>query len=1601
MTSSTFLNTTVFQNLEYTEIKAVCLTTLQATPDASIVNSIVTPYTAENLANLSIVELEKKGGPAEGSFLVEGHNVKYGITYTRDENGNIQKDENGDYVIAEDNGVLYGLAVGDAHKKLTFNAIVVYGTEINAETNTPVVGVVSMFNNSLSLDKILNFFARYIITISKELIELKFEWVNIYGEHEKETNNSTFYMGEQHPQLMTRVMLSSQGDATTDEFNLLQKQYELFIKDRDDYLYIKPVKENKFEDEMLSNAIQTHQNARLYKYEDSTIKTPYLYFYYNLVAARKMILQGIVDNSDNTEDAGAVEAVSITTLRKHIKIGFSETMGPFLYTWLSTNKFIYVICYGSNSNNNVDIYRVRNRGGYDINDVNYNLIVGKYLDRIYFTINGDLHVCVPQVGGKTTESNVENDRFRAEAAKSLETHEYLYVDFNTLTDSAIESAYKTVWDDIDLYNSATYLLNKEQLYILILSKSNDYSKYVTNGAFSFPADVAYTPTNGYTTAPTTASEFMEQGLFQPNSDGKSTIQIQDKRNVYKYLKNPIDKILKFCNYIDSVTKACISYKDDYGTDSYKTPYVSQVSIALIERMNPNYPTDTNYAINWWGQNKQSGAKYNALFYALKNGDAETPQPSKYDAYVENYLTEDYKNSIVDILLNAEFRESVETVLPVTDTFNVYSKGIVERLALRDPSYSVDAYQSGFQQYFFKEIFKDNDIVATESELRAFYRYSLYRALFDNVVASSKSYQQYVIREYLINEEKADANNGDIIDSFNSMSIAELDAYFEANKIAPLSNFMNEGSWWNNDTLEKLEELYLGVIETPLSITYAFGSKDDVYYNGVKKTGLTVTTRDAVIPYRYGFPFPNYIYNSKDSDLFIIPSTESVNISGTYATFDDLKADVMIPRKDGEADTKADIDKLTTLTADIIVDQDSDVFALTTTSGTITEQNKENFNKISYWASSSSQFPLIGQTDAFYYSQAENAVYKYEGTDYLYAAAYPQDGGIYQIDGVYYKPSMKEIQADYSVLSNANGFTAEAKTYSLKLNNISKYDTTVAVDLTDNSTDSKVEYALSPTVVDKEYVISFTGLSPTTEGDTLTIIIAQNGKELLNQQITDNAYQFKFTPTSTDEITVSIDKATVTNASCQYIASDNFRTLTITETDVDGKETILLERTLDFSQGSINQEVVEITSKGGEIAVSLEQGNIGSVEATYKDSFNKIESWNAYQFPTAGTIAQALDTQAFYEYDGAIWNSITLQEIRNQYTNKIYYVKDESKYYRFGGMNWVAINPVYDILKGAIYKITNDANGLGIQYYEWSGSSFDETNVTMTEERNSCNWYLEDIAVYFNIFIEGDKLSVIRDLFKGKDGETLKVVQFDFSDIGDVVLVRDYNKQGQNIWGGVFSRYATSTSVDSSKKIYNYGAVMSDNFMECFNWDAYNYVAFTFRADGSAYISDERIRAIQATYEVSRTHFEVLYHKFGDNLVFSNALTVGWEKTTDEPNYSHSMYVYPKNVKMFPNLTTMPYSGIRFLVNNYFVIEGNAWFDIIYNRTYTMNTGIQPRYYQNRFLSAMRSLVVVAISDHDDEKGYTGAVSYFSCNNWYDKTKVTDYIEKANIPQKDI
>lgn len=1893
-----FFSTVVISPVEYAEIKAVCLTKVSAKPDALNVNDIVAQYTQENLNSMRIVELPKLGGPSAGTLECEGHEIRYGITYVRDDDGNILKDEYGQEVVDTDLGLLYGINVGEKVRNIDFNCIVAYSIEKNANTGYNNIALVSMFNNSLSFAKILNFFARYIIEVTKEIITLELDWVTVYKEHETQTNNSSFYMNQAHPQLLNRIVKSGQGDVTNDDLTKWKKVYTSFVKERDDYLYIRPV--DKF-DTIHTNAIQTKKDSRLFQYEDTSLRTQYLYFYYNVRAMKQMMRDGFANEFDNTEDLNEIDKISYDTLRKHIKLGFSETMGPFLYSWASTPKFIYVCTFGSNSNNNIDMYRVRNRCDANMNADNYNLVVGRYLDRCYFTVDGNLHVCVPQVGDKTQVLEQENVTFRENANKSLESHEFLYVNFNSISEGDLAKHYQTVWEEIRKTGTGEiYLLTKEQFRVFLLSKNAEYSKFVTDGVFKWPDDVTYTPrpnaTGDQLEKPVNAVEFFDWGYYNTDNNHNSVILNSDHRNVYQYIKRPCDAIQQFKTYMDKLTNECIKYKTDYGQEFRKTTYVDQYCQALINKLRPDFPFAEKYNINWWGANKDSGVKFQVIDFAMRNGNQATQNNvNKYDGYIERFFTETEQDNIVDIILNQQQREKLEKALPLNDsTFSVLCQGVTDRVNLLDTTYNVNTPLESFQKYYIQTgIYAEKQIIEAETAIRRFYRYSLYRALYNSVVEASTGYQQYVLRQRLIAMEEAGDNNADTIDRYNNMTIAEVTNYYTETVLQPLMDTMNGASWWNVEILVKLEEEYHAVFNTVLYVIYQYGTTDMCYFNEEKKEGIDLTQRTDPIPFRYGFPLPTYIYDTATSKKFIIPEHEKEPIAGVYASFEALKEKTMSVDRI-EAETKAQLEAWKTITEQMTANSLEELKATTIPIQVFdTEEDLDNYLTAEYYAANTDilggilEIPDIDPddpdavlppdidpdapqdpADMIPYEDKQVIVQNkiYIGSrkgEFTLDHELPANNYVFQIgqnteegnpdgtpdgiqdgmmdgtdggatvkyvkikDGNAQKPVLEIIDVTddfkFTVATDKQYIMQATVTMKIDENDPDKVLTpkltltcggqskVEEIEFTDFYADVQIgienwagEVTVNPTDVNIEavWVVFNSSITPKTYDETELPeeqTVAKVGTDyyyfdgtewqpytlelhyqyleqqgLFYVQKEDKYYKFEkdkfvetqpkyniiqgdiYKVTNTDETITEeqysslgnsftpprlnqkyhiafsgikmIDDRSIIPLTCSKTSaegsSDYSATIDVMEANkpvsivltglkwsddrgvaVDGAQladpNFSRTITLKYAETQHQIEVVgdkftpvanqnysayfaieNVTAEPAQVLLkqdgatihtaTVQKDDMGDGNFFYSCMIENLSITSAAEvtieyvdcvgscdmlgYIVAGRDikTEALDFTPMGEYDKEFPETPTLQktieytptelrqltvEITNVFSNDTptaSYVEQAGSgttrtitisqnnrvlhtitcdFTQQESFDWEAeqnITSNADITISQPNATTVDAvvfswsyvrkaTDTGIKYYRWNGSAYVQyNNITIIPEQRSTRWYFPDIKVYFNIYVEGDKMNVIRDLFKNKLGDTLKVTQFEFSDLGDIVLINNYNNQGQHCWGGVFSRYSNRTEVDG-QRVYNYGAVMSEDVGDCFNWDAYNYVQYKKNADGEPVVSEDKIASIAATYEVSRSHMEVLKDKFGENIMYSNALTVAWIKVDDEVNYNSRMFIYPKSTKSFPNMTTMPYNDLRIHVNNYFIIEADSWFDMTYNRYYKMNTGVNPTHYAARFLTAARSMVVVATGDHDDENATSGAVTYFRGYEWFDHALVGKYIEKVNIPRKDI
>ena len=1549
--TSSFLETTVFSPINYEEIKYVCLCTLPSKPNEENYKNIVPRATEENLNNKNIlIPLEKKGGPEVGQLTVADMTLNYGKVYEKDESGNLVLDENGNPILLEDYGVLYGFEVPEEIKNMKFNSIICYSKSIDQITNTNVIAFVTVLNNSLPFIKLVNFYINYVLNTEIELIELVLNYKDNYKTHSMNSNNSYNILKSLHPNLIANTITSNKE---FDDYEKMTKDYSLFLKESE-FLYIKPVpeivKENNgvseiyegaFDPKLEKSVIQTKKDTRLFKFDIKNIKTSYVYFYYNIYSARRMCIEGIKSEFENIENSEEFYAVSHETLRRHIKLGFSENSGPFLYTWLSTSKFIYIILFGSNSNNNIDIYRMRNRLNEDINATDFNLVVGKYLDRIYFTINNNLYVCVPEI--KEKQKTLINEKEINDAKKTLNFKDILYVDEN-IKDEELKKHYDLLIKDITENSSATYLLSLEQFYLTILLKNNDYVKYVTDGSFRWNG--AYTPPEGIepddpkNNPPDSAKKFFEWNLYKNGSLDRS-----DYFNIYKYIINPINKINIFKKYIDDLVIECDKYKEDKETDSVKVEYINQICKKLRDNLKPDFSLATTYKEMWEGINGDTGVKNNVLNFYLTNGivEGESKNPNKYDNYIENCFLTANNYNIVDLIENIDFRIWIAKPTGSTSMLTYFYQNISDRLKLKDPSYDLKNNYDTFSNYYDNLIFNNNnDIIDIETNFRRCFKYSTYEDLYNFMVKNTINSSEYVIRNYLINKEIEGANDPDVIDSLKTKSIKEINDIWATDYINPLKENIIGEEWWNEVTLTQLETIYFEITQTQCFDILSYGNIDEFYYNGELKEDYNIVNRDSEIPFNYGFPYPSYIYNSKTYKGFIIPEHEAEPIAKIFPSKTAMEEELKIPKRDGTSESLDELKKLTKLTPSIRVKKDSDIEKLTTIKETV--ETKELLNKrivISEEIETEDDLPPAGEEGDVIKITSTNTYKIYKGLlweDYIF----PVEGNIFlvQEDYKYYKLILKEDELTFEEYTFPVMNTIALSEESLSF---FRYNGTTWDKITQEEYDKEFEnkiYFVEDTsfyykFVNKEWI----KIDPVYEIDITKIYKVTNEKETITEYVeltddeVDTGFSSFFIPTKIAKY--SIDIYNLTN-------SDNDQ----------GKKNIIIK--YETSREIINKEI------------------------DFKD--------------------------------GDTIDNLTI-EFEVERLEKII----------------ISSEKINIMSKNVSYEWEREPGDTGVKYYKWNGADFVIYNIEIIPEQNSCN-FLIDKPVYFNIYIEGDKLKVINDLFKNENGEVLKVIQFEFSFMGDVVLVLNYDNRGQDIWGGVFSR-ASNVNIDGSIKTWGYNVVMDNDFKKCFNWDSYNEILFKEITEGtladgeiiekSYSISDERLLAIEATYEVSRSHYNVLKDRFDiSKIIFSNALTVAIEEQEDG-EFLSKLYVYSKNIKMPINLLTIPYNNTRIYINNYFIILRELWIDSIFNKRYKMNSSNENQqnipgtengskgdknHYLNYFLTANCSSVIISLTPHSDginPDEMNGAVTFFNGNVWYDRFNVKAEIEINDIPKIDI
>lgn len=1506
--SNSYANTITILPLAYNEIDTVCFTSLYSIPNKDNYKEIVPECSLENLANPDkLIPLNKLGGPKPGVITVADLDLPFGTEYEYDSDGNVLEDENGQPIIAEDNGVLFGLEIPESIKRKSFNAIICYSINPDNETGYPSIGLITILNNFIKFEKILNFCVRYIIDIELEIIKLELKYWDYYKEHNKNIDTSLVNMEKVHTHLTNRMFINESAGKDKDPLNIMAKNYSDFINAETLYFQIK---DDIFDKLIQDNQIQVIKDIRFNKMSDDVIRSQYLYFFYNLYVFKFIIEKGIVEESLNTEDIKELKKISLLMLRKHCKIGFSEPSGPFIYTWFSTSRFIYICLFGSNSNNNIDIYRVINKKNYDINAENFNLVVGKYLDRIYFTINGDLHVCIPESINKI---KVPLNTNSVEDAKICLVEDDLFLYYpdpkivNSYNDKSWEDLYKEVVIDIDSNKSNTYYITKEQLYLFILSNSETGKQYVEDGVF-VPG----------TSQATDAVDLIEQKQLY-------VITTQDQKNVVLYLKNPTDRINKFISFIDSLIKECESYKTEYEKESIKINYINQVFQYIVDNMgHPSYFLGDNYVENWTGIEGESGVKYTVLIpYFTQGPDYSDNGGKKYIDYSKSCL-----ERLATVVLNVELREwlfpNSGNVQGSTSELTIFYNGVYSRLLEKDLLLKDTAPMTAVKEYMSLSIFEEDDIVNVEYFINKYKRYSRFRSYYDYAVDSTKNLSEFVLRKYLINKAE---NNLIEIDRINMLSVSEVTSEFEETYLNGLLGMVNSGNWWDESILEQLNDLYKEVSFIECFDYISYSDKDSFYYNGELKEDIPLNIRSQGIPYRYGFPYPNYVYNSADSDLFIIPEHPAIEPTETYKSKIALEEALLNPIYDSTVETKANLQKVTQLIATLEVDTDAELSELITPLDVFeTDEEKNNAIKVTGYVESRENLPEESEDGDKYFVKDEKQVYIYKQPSYSIDDKFPVLDGLYNVTQTY---SYFILRYGENPL-NENTEELYWESYQLPVVNSIAY-----------SKESDAYFRFNGqswnTITQEDYTKEFIGKK---YGVT-------NGEDDPNDY---DFYIFNGTDWEESSVSYNIDKNNI------YCVTNEVETI------VESLDNIPVEdstnSTYSFSVVSKNKEhsfiFSNFTTEESELTILLSKKDGAEV------------------------------TRQQVNVEGEETKSITLK-----------YIIPDLGDYKISLLN----------IQGASISISysweRSPGDTGIKYYQWDGVKFILYNMQIIPEVNSCAFKYGQSA-FINLFLEGDKLFVNRDVFRNSiTGDTCKVIQFEFSDLGDVVLVLNYNNQGQTAWGGVFSRNRENDTNGLPIK-WGKSLVVGQDITECFNWESYPQILFSVNDKGQYEISDKRIRGLAASYEVSRSHFENLSHLYDVNsMIFSNALTIAFN--TDEKNQER-IKIFSKNIRMIPNLSNMIYKGAKIDVNNYFIIMGASWCDMIYSRLYSMDSS---NIYNKTYLTSSRGLCVTAVHEfrNDDEpvnsdgSSFDGAVSNFDINSWYNAQFIKDYFESTDIPEK--
>lgn len=1508
---SSFINTLVFVPVNYSEIKYVCLANLTSVPTEENYRSVVPSLTEENLNNPNkLILMTKAGGPDKGSITIADTEIDFGIEYEYDKTGAIIVDEWGAPITASNNGVLYHLEVSDNIKHLTFNAIIAYSNEIDTQTKTNSIALVTILNNSLSFSKILNFCIRYIITVDMQIEQLEIDYWTGYNEHNKVTSNSGSMFRKQHPLTAANIVTSEMKLNDRDYLNESIQQYKTQFLEAET-LYVAPKDAFDVVEEVPAYELQYLKNVKVNRFTDKVIRSDYVYYYLNIFGSKLICAEGIIDEEENLEDINEFNKVTVSTLRKHIKLGINELNGPYLYTWMSTPKFIYVFIFNSNSNNNIDIYRVKNRNNVSINESSFNLVVGKYLDRIYFTIDGVLYVCLPQTKEKQTDPNPVNANLMEEALKT-------FAEF----DKNIYDAYKTFSTKDELikeYNALittiqseepeqnVYYITEEQLCVALIGYTEDptHLSHIENGKYK--KDQA---------TQTTAKDYVNEVL-----GGYTNLSDDIKLKAVQYIKQSTERINSFIDYIDKLIKECDEYESENQALYYKAEYIIQAASSIRDQLYPEYELGDTYKSIWQGNEGTSGVKYDVLLYYLGNGytGSAAKDPDKYEDYSKSAL-----EKCESVFVNHEFlmnQLDVEymSVFPIELT-DIYYQGVGQKIKEHDPTITETLEKTIYTNFLNKNIYSTDDIFNILSQFKKYWIYSNYRRYYNTSVNFTRNIDNFCLRQFLI-AQTADLEE---IDELKTMSANKIIEKYENTYLATDLVSLTNGTWWDDAAMNSLEEKYKTIISISCFIEYPYNTKDTFYFEGEKKEDIDLTVRQEDIPYKHGFPYPNYIYTDSYSK-FSTPSTPAVPIEAEYKSKTSLEENLMKPKYDGSVETFDDL---------------AGLFNIEETISVSTIEARDNLET------------PIGSFPTYEEMQESIAI---EGS---YST---KETALADID------SLIEGKT-YFIIGELSYYIFEER--DLKINeNFPKFDCSYSLE------DTEDIYALKRDLLDdSNYYLTWTPLN--FDSGTLIVYVDEDKNYYI--------YNKTWVTYTTDDVEESfIDKI--------YLVTD-----TETYYTYSGGSWVMTNPVYDIS----NDLVFKVTNEPEEVTETIEKEKMTITEtdptSTYK--FTPLIK-GAHSLSISVTSFDDDESTGTYNYDikqdstslsnGAIENGYLSIEITTKSLTAVSIIITGGK------ARSITVS----------YKRTREPGDTGIKYYKWNGSNgFREVTLGSSDlpeipGQEASKFILT--PVYYNIYLEGDKLKVITDLFKSDSGDVLEVVQFDFSDIGDVVLVKNYNGLGENAWGGVFSR---KKEANENGIPINWGSdvVISKNFKECFNWESFSNIIMEEKIDNGYQFTDNRLNKIENLYEISRMHYENLKMHFDEkNMRFSNALTLCFHESEGRGKVS----IFSKNLKMITNYNILNFNNTKVDVNNYFVILSELWMDLIYRRSIFMDSALGSNY-KKIFITASRGSCICAVSPRTDYEDLmademNGAYSFFDVNTWYDQAQVLDYLDPNRIPSKDL